>query len=403
MRRVVGWRLPGPDGFNTPLLIAAFVGLFFFGTLDNGRGPAYPKIMAELALTNRQGSLLFALTSLISFFMTVFSSRWLRILDLMKGMRLSWLILSLASFLIGLSGTLQSPITLFIAAIIQGVGMGITGMNMNLMIEAGAPVTHRRRAYGGLHATYGVASFLAPLLFTGVQFIGFGWEGFFYGLACLGPLLFFLMPRGEETFAKVPVKNQSAPVPLLLLILMGMTVGTYVASEIVISSRLVLFLEEGHSLTNARAGLYLSGFFILLMAGRLFLGLVDLPVKGPFLLVGSLLLTGIFCWLGKQGQFLFFSLTGLSMSVFFPSYMDWLASTFPENFQKVTAFVLSGIGIHLVAMHLGFGHLAELLGVIKAMDLALYLTGASLCLLGISLTWVSYLPQSKQRATNNTP
>lgn len=395
MRRIVRWRLPGPEGFNVPLLVAAFVGLFFFGTLDNGRGPAYPQIMAELDLTNRQGSLLFALTSLVSFIMTVFSSKWLRLVDLMKGMRLSWLVLSLASFLIGLSGTLQSPIILFIAAIIQGVGMGVTGMNMNLMVEAGAPVTHRRRAYGGLHATYGIASFLAPLLFTGAQLVGLGWEGFFYGLAFLGPILFFVLPAGEETFARIPSKEHVQSIPLPLLILMGMTVGTYVASEIVISSRLVLFLENGHALTNAKAGLYLSGFFILLMVGRLFLGLVDLPIKGPFLLIGSLLLTAVFCWLGKQGQFIFFSLTGLSMSVFFPSYMDWLATSFPDNFQKVTAFVLSGIGLHLVAMHLGFGQLADLLGVVRAMDLALYLTGASFVLLAISLTWTSRLIKAK--------
>lgn len=392
MLKIVRWRLSEPgtntNGFHYGLLLAAFVGLFFFGTLDNGRGPAYPEIMKQLGLTNREGSLLFALTSFVGFLMTVFSASWLKVIDLLKGMRLSWLVLSLASLLIGLSGFLKSPLLLFSAAVIQGVGMGVSSMNMNLMIEKGAPVSHRRRAYGGLHGTYGVASFFAPLFFTGVKMTGLSWEYFFIILACLGPLLFILIPGDEEVFASIPSENQGLKLPLSFLIILGMTVGTYVASEIVISSRLVLFLEEGHGLSNARAGLYLSGFFILLMSGRLMMGLFNIPFSGPSLLSGSLILTGLFCWLGMKGHFIFFSLTGLSMSVFFPAFMDWMAGTFPNDFQKVIKFVMSGIGIHLVAMHLGFGQLADLLGVVKAMDLALYLTGTSLLLLIASILWI---------------
>lgn len=384
-------------GFHVALLIAAFVGLFFFGTLDNGRGPAYPEIMKELGLSNRQGSLLFALTSFVGFLMTAFSASWLKLFDLLKGMRISWLILSLASFLIGISGFVKSPILLFSAAIIQGIGMGITSMNMNLMVEAGSPVTHRRRTYGALHATYGIASFFAPLFFTGVKMLGLSWEYFFIILALLGPILFLTLPSGGEVQAKVPSPIDGLRLPLPFLLIMGMTVGTYVASEIVISSRLVLFLEEGHGLTNAKAGLYLSGFFILLMSGRLLMGLINIPVSGPILLSGSLLLTGIFCWLGMQGKFLFFSLTGLSMSVFFPSFMDWVAESFPNEFQKVIKFVMSGIGLHLVLMHLGFGQLADLLGVVKAMGLALFLTATSFILLMVSLLWNRKLQHSAKQ------
>lgn len=384
--------------FNVPLLVAAFVGLFFFGTLDNGRGPAYPEIMHQLTLSNRQGSLLFALTSFIGFLMTIFSTTWLKWFDLLKGMRYSWLILSLASFLFGLSGFLKSPILLFVAALIQGLGMGITSMNMNLMIEVGAPVSHRRRAYGALHATYGIASFFAPLFFTGVKMMGLSWEYFFMILALLGPVLFLSLPSEGEAFAKIPPKNLDLKLPLPFLLVMSMTVGTYVASEIVISSRLVLFLEEGHGLTNAQAGLYLSAFFILLMSGRLLMGLVNIPLSGPILLTGSLLLSGLFCWLGMQGQFIFFSLTGLSMSIFFPSFMDWVAESFPNEFQKVIKFVMSGIGLHLVAMHLGFGQLADLLGVVKAMGLSLFLTATSLILLITSILWNRILQKGAKTA-----
>jgi len=381
------FRLPTIEGFNYPLLLAAYLGLFYFGMTDNGRGPAYPQIIRELGLSNREGSFLFALSSFMSFLVPLTSSRWLAKVDLYRAIRASWGFLSLACISIGLSGLWRVAPLLFLGSIFLGMGMGTCGMSMNLMIEAGTPVSHRRRAFGGLHATYGIASFLAPILFRFLMGFGFEWESFFFTMAFVGPLIIFFTPTPETTYALVPNKDSNQKLPLTFLLTLGLCVGTYVASEIVISSRLVLFLEEGLGLSNGEASLYLSGFFILLMLGRLSLSLIHLPIRGEYLLLGSLLLTTIFCLLGMQGHLVFFSLCGLSMSIFFPSFMDWLAETFPEDFQKTTAFVMSGIGIHLVAMHLGFGNLAETLGVVKAMGLALILTLISLVFLGVAFLW----------------
>lgn len=371
--------------FNLFLLQAAFVGLFYFGMLDNARGPAYPGIMRDLKLSNWEGSFLFALTSLMSFTMTVLSPFWLKKLKLYQGMKLSWIILALAGLFLGLSGIFNSAPLLYLASIVQGTGMGINGMNMNLMVEAGTPVTHRRRVYGALHATYGVASFLAPLLFSGLKMAGFKWQGFFLILAFIGPLLFFLPKRkGDDVFSQAPAASNDLPIPMYYLLTLSLCVGMYVASEIVVSSRLVLFLEESHKMSNAEASTYLSGFFILLMGGRLSLGLFHIPIKGHILLISSLVLTTIFSFLGNYIP-VFYSLTGLSMSVFFPSFMDWIAETFPSEFQRVTKFALSGIGIHLVMMHLGFGKLADSLGVNKAMMLVLILSLTSLGFLTFAL------------------
>lgn len=373
------------EHFNLYLLQAAFLGLFYFGMLDNGRGPAYPSIMKDLNLSNWEGSFLFALTSIMSFTMTVLSSHWLKKIKLMQGMKISWIILSLASLCLGLSGVFNNAPLLFAASFIQGTGMGITGMNMNLMVEAGTPVTHRRRVYGALHATYGIASFLAPLFFSALKILGLQWQSFFLILALAGPLLFLLPNRkGEDIYSTVPPPGNNIPIPFPYLCTLALCVGMYVASEIVVSSRLVLFLEVSHKMSNAEASTYLSAFFILLMGGRLGLGIFNVPVKGQNLLIGSLILTGVFSFLGREIP-LFFSLTGLSMSIFFPSFMDWIAETFPNEFQRVTRFAMSGVGIHLVLMHLGFGKLADSLGVEKAMMLPLILNIVSLTFLTIAL------------------
>ena len=380
--------------FNKALLFCAFAGLFYFGLIDNGRGPAYPEILRGLGFSNREGSFLFALTSLLSFLLTIFSHKWLKNLSLEVAMKWGWAFLSLSALFYGLSGFLVSGPLIILASFIQGIGMGMTGMTMNLMVEAASPASHRRRTFSALHGTYGVASFLAPLLYTWFKDFGLSWPHFFFALALLGPVIFIAAPKtndDDQIFSHIPDPNLDFKLPLPFLIILGLTVGTYVASEIVVSSRLVLFLEEGQALTNKEASYYLSGFFIALMGGRLFMGLVDIPFHGSSILLTSLLSTMTLLLLGHQGYLICFSLTGLSMSVFFPAFMDWLADSFPRDFQKTTTFVLSGIGLHLVLMHLGFGQIAEKLGIKKAMGLATLLTLASLVLTLISLSWTKRL------------
>jgi fucose permease len=170
----------------------------------------------------------------------------------------------------------------------------------------------------------------------------------------------------------------------------------YVASEIVISSRLVLYLEQGVGMTNRAASLYLSAFFLFLMSGRIAVGLFHFKWQGPTILYASLVSTLIFCAIGLSSYPVFLSLTGLSMSVFFPAFMDWLAESFPNDFQKVTSIVLSGIGLHLVAMHLGFGRVAGHLGVVKAMGLAPLLSFLSLFMLVFATQRVAQLKKEKR-------
>ena len=59
--------------------------------------------------------------------------------------------------------------------------------------------------------------------------------------------------------------------------------------------------------------------------------------------------------------------TGLSMSYFYPVAMDWLSKKFPQGFEWMTASVLASMGFLLVFMHLGFGFIADALGLEVAM------------------------------------
>jgi len=382
---------------NKPLLIVAYASLFFFGITDNARGPAYPEILRQLDLTNTQGSFLFASSSFFSFLLSLSSSKWLRRMHLHQALRVGLSLLVLSCLFMGLSAQFLSPAALIMASLLQGSGMGICGVTMNLMVDKASPQTLRRRAFGGLHATYGIASLIAPLLYA--QAIGFGlnWMHFFYFLAGLGPFIIFL-PLGpkDKIYSRPTEEKKVAPLPKSLLLTLGLSVGMYVASEIVISSRLVLYLEQGVGMTNRAASLYLSAFFLFLMSGRIAVGLFHFKWQGPTILYASLVSTLVFCAIGLSSYPVFLSLTGLSMSVFFPAFMDWLAESFPNDFQKVTSIVLSGIGLHLVAMHLGFGRVAGHLGVVKAMGLAPLLSFLSLFMLVFATQRVAQLKKEKR-------
>lgn len=367
---------------NKPLLFVAYSSLFFFGLTDNARGPSYPEILRFFDLSNTQGSFLFASSSFVGFVLSFSSAHWLKKLHLHLALKVGLVQIAISSLLIGLSAQFSSPTALVIASLLQGSGMGMCGVSMNLMVEKASPAHIRRKAFGGLHATYGIASLIAPLLYTQAISLGFSWMHFFYFLAGLGPIIIFL-PSGkkEVIYSTNSVSADEVKIPRILLVTLGLCVGMYVASEIVISSRLVLFLEQGLGYSNAKASSFLSLFFLLLMSGRLIVGLVHFKISGPTILYSSLLSTIVFCLIGLGGYPIFLALTGLSMSVFFPAFMDWLADSFPNEFQRVTSTVLSGIGLHLVVMHLGFGKIAQGLGVTKAMSLAPLLAFISLFML----------------------
>ncbi len=377
---------PPSSSLNKPLLCMAYASLFFFGITDNARGPAYPEILRQFELTNTQGSFLFASTSLLSFILSLSSHLWLKRMDLQLAIRVGLTLLILSALSMGLSAQFSSPIALILASILQGSGMGVCGVAMNLMVDKASPRKLRRQAFGGLHATYGVASLIAPLLYAKAITLGLSWMHFFYFLAALGPF-FVLMPYNlQEKIYSGPVQGNS-PTRLSrgLLIILGLCVGMYVASEIIVSSRLVLYLEQGQGMNNQSASLYLSAFFLFLMIGRLGVAFFHLKMKGPTILYASLISTLLFCAIGLNGHPLFLALTGLSMSVFFPSFMDWLAESFPDDFQKVTSIVLSGIGLHLVVMHLGFGRVASQIGVERAMALAPLLILMSFMMLTLAI------------------
>jgi fucose permease len=377
----------------TPILSAAFAALFYFGLVDNARGPTYPDFLRAFEISPSAGSLIYALSSFAGLVVIMATKYWLPYVHLRKSFIISSLLLSSSSFMLYFAHLIDNFLLALLSSIVLGVGVGFCSVSMNLAVESQSPVHLRRQTFAALHTTYGVSSLLSPLLYSFLISLGLKvWSQYYLILGFIALFLLFLPGKKDDVYIKSDeeknegeVNNKKIPLPLLLVI--SLCVGTYVASEIVVSSRLVFFLEEVHQFKKIMANNALSLFFFFLTAGRLSLAVYSWKISSQKLMLGSLILTIILSLLGLYKYPYAFSFTGLTMSIFFPSIMDWLGQTFPKDITRVTSFALTGISAHLVLMHLGFGKLVTELGLEKAMFLTIGLSICSLVMLFILLAW----------------
>lgn len=349
----------------------AYLTLLCQSILDNARGPAYPNILETFEISASRGAYLFALASFAGLISNMAARWWLPKLDIIWGSTLSLLFMAIGSFLFGLSSDYGLWL-LDASSLIMGLGMGSANVAMNLLIARGTPLKQRRQIYAGLHSIYGLGSLSAPLLLSVYMAASGTWSGFFQWLAILPSLVMFvcllrhkqLHLHHEKSERK---QNIVPPISFPSRLAYGMVFGFYVASEIIISTRLVIYLNNAHQISLENARMSLSAFFLSMLLGRFLFTII--PLKGAsqrWLLLSCALTISTYILAQLFNPFILV-LTGLTMSYFYPVAMDWLSKKFPNGIEWMTASVLTAISIMLVTMHLGFGFISDHFGIEIAM------------------------------------
>jgi fucose permease len=349
-------------------ILTAYLGLFCYGLIDNSRGPAFPSILDSLNLTNSQGSWIFACSTMSSLIPILLSSRWLKAIGPMIGQQLSFVFLAAGIFLAGLSPALPGAFAVLIAAsFIFGLGMGASSVAANILVAHGSPEPLRRRLFCGVHSMYGISSVIAPLLYSLSARVGLSWSILFMLLAA-PPILtlagsMFVKRRSDYDYSH----PESSEIPLFKKLRVGIMMATYVGAEITISSRLVLFVTRTSKTSPADASLYLSLFFLLLLAGRLLFAVIPFRTSSFKLLLMSASSSLLLFIAGIAVDPIFMSLCGFTMSYFFPCGMDWISKEFGSAKDYMMAFVVASFTIVLVIMHWSVGLVSDLLGMRAAM------------------------------------
>jgi len=367
---------------NWPYILFSYFGLFALSFLDNGRGPAYPGLLDHFSITTKEGAYFFSVTSFSSIFVNYSAKYWLRWMSIVNGNRLALLLLSTSGFLISLAAHKLSYTLLMIAAFVLGSGLSVMSVTMNVLVVEGSTPDKKRSMFSGLHAVYGVASFLAPFLFTFLISKEMTWSDYFNVVAII-PLIilagsFLIKSKGnkEQSKAKLHI-----PIPFIKRVPFGFLFGLYVASEIMVSSRLVLYLKVSRGFDEAQASFYLSMFFAFLLLGRLIFAVKHFPLNNRSLMFISLV-TGISSFLaGLYVHPFFFPFMGFCVSYYFPISLDWLSDMFQEGVEFMTASMMTYIGIFLGVMHWAFGLLADSYGIETAFSIVPILQTICLILL----------------------
>lgn len=363
-------------------LIFACLSMFVLGISDNIRGPLYPELLNAFSLRNSVGSLSFALASFAALCgnaSAAYILRWMQIDKL-----LAWAVgLMMAGvFVMGMAPLF---IWFLLGCFLFGFGMGSTGVAQNLLIAENVMPPLQTKALSVLHGLYGLSSLLAPFLASRAPKLfaitevteHFGWQSAFFvcGVIACAILALILIVRPIGGFVHHDSHSDALKQPRSYKTMLWFAgfFATYVASEILVSSRLALYMRSYFGLSLEESSNYVTYFFICLLAGRLMFAIKSFKLELRHQLNASLMLSILFLVLGLSMSPWFLVLTGLSMAPFYPLAIVYIAERAGVQKRRFITFAMGIQSVCVILMHVGVGYLTDLLGLSFAFGLGIVL------------------------------
>ncbi|HWU43138.1 MAG TPA: MFS transporter, partial [Bdellovibrio sp.] len=278
---------------------------------------------------------------------------------------------SLILAMFGLSLAMNFWVFLFFSFLF-GLSLGIVGLVPNVLVPLGSSAEKKQQLLAGLHAMYGVASFLSPLIAAGMQWWMGTWRWTFAvtSIAPLSLILYSLHSSHRDLHKKTEMTAESRRhhhrmnfKPQMHLALM---VSFCVAAEILVSSRLALYMRRAWNYDMEQSSLYVTYFFVALLVGRGLFAIVKLPMSLRRQLSGSLVLSAIFFFFGLHWHPLFLALIGFSVAPFYPLSIAWISSRFPHDLDTAVSYMMTTDSVMLVLMHLLVGKVTDDHGIGRA-------------------------------------
>ncbi len=356
------------------ILFLSFASMFVLGIADNIRGPLFPEIIQTFSLSGFSSSFFYASTSFAAFVASMASLRFLKRMSLSQLLLLSLVCMTLSMVGIGYA---PNYVVLILSAVLLGLSIGGLGVSQNLLVSENVPLDFRAKALSGLHSIYGLSSLIAPVFAFKIANSFSGWTSAFFaaGLVCLVLVLFmFFMPKRlqshPEQFTKSqdPQKNESNSVTAFSwakLMISGLF-AFYVVAEILVSTRLALYMRENFGMDLNQSSLYVTYFFIFLFLGRLLFAFVKIPGTTRMQMNLSLGLSLIFLILGLQFHPFFLALVGLSMAPYYPLSVAYISQSTGSNERAYLTFAMAMQSLSVVGMHIGAGYMTDSFGGVRA-------------------------------------
>jgi FHS family glucose/mannose:H+ symporter-like MFS transporter len=366
----------------------AYVSLLLLGLSDNIRGPIYPEVLNSFHLSNTEGSLFFSLSSAFGFLGGLMSAHLVLQFSRLQVLRIS--ILGLLGAQVVMASAIHFSVLLG-ASVIFGFSLGVMGVVQNmLVVQALDPGPRKNKILSGLHSMYAGASVLAPLVVNAISWLKPSenlWRNCFYVTASLSGVVFATSFLGPE------VKDASVPVPPIDFhpsaqrkqqIFFAFTLAFYVVCEILVSSRMALYMRREFAATLTESSWYTAGFFVCLFSGRLLFTFWAPAMALPKQLYWSLGLSFSLLALGILVHPVALMLSGLAMAPFYPLMMSMVGHLFPHSIAKALSWCVGISSALIVIMHICVGFLTD------ALDIRFGFAVGPLCCLLSGVLLISY-------------
>ena len=360
------------------LIVAAYISLGVQAYLDLGRGPLFPEILKELSITTKEGGWFFSSTSLFMLFGSFAASSLLKKINSVRTLLVFLIILIFGQYSLY---SAQGLVELVVSGVFLGLGFGGMGVCQNLMISIASPEAYHRRLYGGLQSMYALAALLAPLTISRALAGDWQWREV-VKLELYAPvMMFFVFLSYSLFFRKRPKKQENeeaknqdtdSRISYKMKILSAMGLAMYVVAELVVSIWLVVFLQKENNFDTSLSGDALSLFFALLLSGRVFMSFKELHFSSFKILNFCYLSSGVLLIIGLTVNPWFIPLSGVTMSVCFPTYLSYMGENWRNKLDQVMPYCIGGMSFIVSIAHSIAGFLGENFGLYAAMSLAVF-------------------------------
>lgn len=346
------------------LILLSYISLIALGLADNIRGPVFPDYIQYFSLSNSQGSLFFTCTSVMSLLSGYTAQFVIQKLGRVRTLQASLLLLVISQFGIALSPSFYG--TLFFA-LIFGLAMGTMGVAQNVLVIAASPPGKLQKMQSGLHSIYGAVSLMAPVVVNFCAWMWGSWSAAFFLTGILGVLV--LIPTFKKVEERYEAHEDQAQTEASRSeqVFFSLILASYVAAELMVSTRLALFVRREHNYTLESANWLNSGFFLFLMIGRLLFIFWQpkrsIKLQMTLSLLGSLVLI----FLGLYWHPWCLALAGLAMAPFYPLTMTMAGKMFSKSLDVVASYCIAMSGVTVVLMHQWVGLMSDYVGLVWAL------------------------------------
>jgi FHS family glucose/mannose:H+ symporter-like MFS transporter len=159
--------------------------------------------------------------------------------------------------------------------------------------------------------------------------------------------------------------------------------ATYVAAEILVSTRLALYMRTYFNMSLESSSNYVTYFFIFLLAGRLVFAFKTFSTRLKTQLNTSLIFSIICLLLGLWLHPFFLALVGLAMAPFYPLSIVYISEKTGHQKRRFLTFVMGLQSLCVIGMHMGVGYLTDIYGLSSALGVGIALLIGSLVCLNI--------------------